>query len=547
MRLRGLQCALLTSLAALALCAVFAPAAVATEARTAAGTITTTLYPGWNMVGWVGPETPASELFDELRALGRISVWESEEQRYKQLMPSNGSVGDQHLLAPGDGLWLYVGGTSPIEWIREASADSVLVDLGPGRNLVAWAGRNHTPIEDAVARLGERLVRAWRWDAVAQEYRPYAPNVSLDRVRELNHGDALLVEMSSPGRWWQSGTAPPPVVFLGEFTAEKQAEIRGWVDGTRALIAERWGVEVPFTTYVGDREAVAPTYERIRGSSNVTSCGNYNNSVIFLVDGCINGGAHAHEYFHAAQFHLRGRPSKWVPGWIIEGSATYALILYRGTVSQMQTGEERIQESRRQAAALLGYYELLPLPELEPYSATVKPGNFGFTLGFMGIAWLAEYAGEQSIVDFFARLADEASWREAFEAAFGLTVDEFYEQFAAYHAEVVELLPHLTDDSRDPALVFQGDIPPATAEAVRAEFDRVRSFFSEQFGAGMAEYTIFAAAGPESVAAAHIRAFGEEPRDGFCDRSSDSGLVVVINLDCHAEEPRELVKRPRTL
>ncbi len=38
-----------------------------------AETITTTLYPGWNLVGWVGPDTPVAELFDEIPSLWQVS------------------------------------------------------------------------------------------------------------------------------------------------------------------------------------------------------------------------------------------------------------------------------------------------------------------------------------------------------------------------------------------------------------------------------------------------------------------------------------------
>ena len=95
MRVAWLPRTLLASLVVVVvvLCAGLAPSpAAATEepADDADGdaTITTTLYPRWNMVGWVGPETPASELFDELPALGRIFAWDAGEQRYLRLMPS---------------------------------------------------------------------------------------------------------------------------------------------------------------------------------------------------------------------------------------------------------------------------------------------------------------------------------------------------------------------------------------------------------------------------------------------------------------------------
>ena len=149
-------------------------------------------------------------------------------------------------LTPGQGLWLYVGGAATVGWPRPSSEDSVLHELHAGRNLVGWAGRDGTPIEDAVVRFGDTFVRASLWDASTKRYLHYRPGrESTNPLRELNHGDALWVDLTEDARWWQSGAAPPPVTFLGEFTEERRTEIREWVDGTRRLFAERWGLRRP--------------------------------------------------------------------------------------------------------------------------------------------------------------------------------------------------------------------------------------------------------------------------------------------------------------
>ena len=535
--------ALLVTLAVLALCAGLGLGRVEATEEPADdaddGTITTTLYPGWNMVGWVGPETLASELFHELPELGRIFAWDGEEQRYQRLTLASGSVGDEHLLVRGDGLWLYIGGTSLVEWTREASEDSVLLDLHAGRNLVAWAGRDGTPIEEATVRFGEALVSAWRWDAGAQEYRLFAPTAGLDQVQELNHGDALLVELSSGGRWWQSGAAPPPVVFLGEFTDERQAEIGGWADSAQAVYAERWAVQAPMTTYVGDLESITPTYRQIRGGDPPNRfCGGYRNKIFFLW-GCIHEAAVAHDYFHAIQDHLAGLAYYSVPRWLIEGTAEYAEAVHAALKSPERTVLDHLDAEERRIAAQLGHYPVPTLPEISAFT-DFHAQPTGYRIGFAAARWLVDYSSEESMIAFFRAIAGDAGWEDAFESTFAIAVDDFYEEFDAYLAELAPPLPHLTDESDEPALVFMGAVAPATEEAVRKEFDRVRTFFGEQLGAGPLEYTIFAAFEPESVAAAHLRAFGEEPPDEFCDRSSNAFVVVVINLGCHTDEPRKL-------
>ena len=49
-------------------------------------TLTSQLLPGWNMVAWLGPEAPVSELFAAIPALRQVSAWDSEEQRYRRAL-----------------------------------------------------------------------------------------------------------------------------------------------------------------------------------------------------------------------------------------------------------------------------------------------------------------------------------------------------------------------------------------------------------------------------------------------------------------------------
>jgi hypothetical protein len=55
-------------------------------------------------------------------------------------------------------------------------------------------------------------------------------------------------------------------------------------------------------------------------------------------------------------------------------------------------------------------------------------------LGFLAVEWLAAHAGDPAVFDCYRRLPDARSRGEAFEGAFGLTFEEFYEQFEAYRA-----------------------------------------------------------------------------------------------------------------
>ena len=112
-----LRRALLAALALLALGVGVTPGHAV--AASGAGTITTVLYPGWNMVGWVGPSTPTSELFDAIPALRQVSAWDAEAQDYQHAVRNR--YDELPTLTPGVGLWLRLRGNSAVEWTRAAS------------------------------------------------------------------------------------------------------------------------------------------------------------------------------------------------------------------------------------------------------------------------------------------------------------------------------------------------------------------------------------------------------------------------------------------
>ncbi len=540
------QLVLLTALGGLVLCAALSPIPVsATEesAETADdGTITTVLQPGWNMVGWLGGDTDASELLDQVPNLERVSAWDAENQRYQRRTRTSIALHGLRELTPGRGLWLEISGDEPVEWTRPASEDSMLLELHDGRNLVGWAGRDGTPIEDAIERFGDTFVHASFWDSSAKRYLHYHPDREFTNpLEKLNHGDALWVELTDDARWWQSGAAPPPVEFFGEFTEEERAEIGSWADTARAVYAERWALEGPITFYVGDLESIAPAYRRIRNSNpDMTSCGNYGGDVIFIWGACNRETAFAHEYFHAIQHDLGGSHWRMTPEWMLEGAAEYAEVVHRARSRTGLSLAGELQHKRAWITSSLVQHDPPSLSGIKTFEAFHSlPAALGYRLGFLAVDWLVERFGEQSMLDFFAALPGVQRWQEAFEPAFGMTSDDFEKQFAAYRAEVAPPLPHLTDDSDEPVLVFVGDIPTDTEAAVRAEFDEVQNYFRQRLGGGTADYTLYIGVGRDGVVDAHRRVFGGDPSERFCERSSHPGFAV-INLGCSGAAPYRL-------
>ena len=540
------------ALAALALGSLVA----ATPARVSAAsagpeTATTVLEPGWNMVAWLGPEAPATDLFEAVPALRRAWAWDAEQQRY--LSSTRTSVAGHGLrtLEPGMGLWLDLGGNAPFEWRQDVARGGVLVSLRAGQNLVGWAGADGMEPGEALARLGASLVSASRWDAASRRYDRYWPSAagSANTLDELRRGDALWVELTADARWWQSGAVGVDYVFPAGVPAERQASIRDDTASVVTFFAERYGLRPPeFTVTVDlglDIFAGARAREILISSR--------------ALDYSLLGVTLAHEYFHVLQWRL-GEYSPDVidpsPRWMTEGSATYAAGLYRQ--QRWGTTPEALRLARLRHSLTVGE-ELDEITVSRLFYAGEGPA---YSLAALAVEWLAGYAAADSpeifaptapgwsdglpdrarYVAYYDRLSSAEDWGEAFEATFGLSPDDFYDSFGAYrYALIASRFPHLADDEDEPLLVLVGGIAAETETAVRAAFESVQTFYTDRLGAGPADYTIYAAARRDSVTEAYVRALGVAPYDGFCSRAS-SGIaaLVVIDLGCRSEAPYEL-------
>ena len=536
--------ALSASLAGLVVAAAVAGVPARASAQTVgaseADTITTVLHPGWNMVGWLGSDAPATDLFDAIPALRRVSAWDGEEQLYRRRTGTSIPPNGLERLTAGMGIWLQLGGDEPFEWRRPARADSVVLSLRPGRNLVGWAGRDGTAIAGATARFRSELIHASRWDAESQLFLRYSEggSESANTLTVLNHGDALWIELTADARWWQSGRSPVPVLFVGDVLEEDQAEIREWVDETRAVFAERWAVEATFSSYVGELAALTPTYQEIRGIQVPDGfCADYLSGVVFARTDCLSRGTYPHEYFHVLQDALARRGSG--PAWLVEGSASWAAVIYRGVTSRELTLPERLDLELGSSISSTIRADLPALMDLERGVTFYSYGGAGYHLGFVAADWLVDHSSEQALFDFYSALGPGRSWRRAFESAFGVAVDDFYGEFERYRAEVAPRLPHLVDESDEPVLVLLGDMSPEEEARIRTRFANVQTFFAERFDAGTGDYTVYVGANAESLAGAFKLLFGREIEENFCKRTV-TATAVILTLACDSGDPRGL-------
>lgn len=173
-------------------------------------TITTQLKPGINFVGWVGPETPVTDLFEDVPEIEAVYTWGWDEGQRAWLSASPRIPVEFHTLealTTGTGLVLRVGGTEVVEWVRPLIPGSGFVWLVRGLNLTPWVGDVGDTLQDARLDAYPWFLAAHAWDLASNQYRTYDPQVpaTVDALSQVNVGDALWIEVGedNDGYWDQ--------------------------------------------------------------------------------------------------------------------------------------------------------------------------------------------------------------------------------------------------------------------------------------------------------------------------------------------------------
>ena len=524
---------LLAPLALLALGAALTPGdgslPMAPDESSPTGTITTELHPGWNTAAWLGPDPSVSELFDAIPALRRVSAWDPEHERYERASRTSTLRHGLSRLTRGRGLWLYVGGTATVEWTRPVSRDGTLLSLQSGLNLVGWTGRDGIAVEEAFARFGGTLSWAARWNRQSQDYEWYIPRAAahLNTLAELRLGDAVWIEVSGDARWWQSGAARTRFAVTDGVPAELEAEVRAETASVVAFFAERFAALPPEFTVV-----VEPTPTTYTTSSRLAVALNYRTEATPI------GSLIALEYFRLLQTSISPRANPYFPGpdgvhpqgadWLKDGAELYAQYAYLKSVDPETA--RLVRDRQISVASWAGE----SLREIESQTRTHYEHHLlqaWSSRGFFAAEWLAERAGAPALLDYYRVVDSARNWREAFEQAFGISLERFYQAVEPYLSEIAPPMPHLADDRAEPILVLLGDIPPEEAAAVREQFETAQEFFRERLGSDPADYTVYVADDDESAAPAFRKAFATDPDPRFCFTAMQ-GSALVMTLDC---------------
>ena len=268
-----------------------------------------------------------------------------------------------------------------------------------------------------------------------------------------------------------ASSAPPTWVFAGDIPDEHKAALREEMERTRGFFADRHGVEATgFTVLVApDFGVMEAPYRNITGRDLNETRARLRPGASAWVDSSRRGGAVvvlaysiwspdrvpvrpiAHEYFHVLQGQSASGfaplpngemdfeyPNARSPNWLVEGTAVYADRVYAPTspVIRPLLIDESVPQKCLVAARVLEPESLSDLVavlrRVEGYR-DFHDADCGYPLGHLAATFLVEEVSEheRAYVDYWRFLHDRP-WEDAFEDAFGLSVEEFYAGFGEW-------------------------------------------------------------------------------------------------------------------
>lgn len=417
--------------------------------------VTTTLQPGDNRIGWVAERVSAEDLFVQLPRVVLVYAWNASSGRYEIAAPRlPRRYWTIRYLEPGRGYVLRVGGPGTVEWQRSVLPASGLVSLRSGLNWSAWAGRDDATIADVARGIGSSLVSIRSDDLF---YDPSAPE-SVDDWPAVRRGDALEVRVSRDVNWLQPTFVMPQIHYAGNVDHGVRRLIERDLEATLEYSARELGVQADPSSLVvvvaGDAKSAHDKTTELGHSWEWESFRNFwqraggwyssGQDAFYLKSSTWEGprsgrypsGRYVvlHEYIHALQFQLMGA-SDIDLNWLLEGSANW----FESDLSTQDRNGYPL--SRRLIDALNQASKGPPLEEIESANDTWQ-----YSFGLVAADLLIDRAGKGAALDFYRVLAPgragpggrwetRPTMRSAFTAAFGLSLEEFYDEFEALMAK----------------------------------------------------------------------------------------------------------------
>ena len=147
----------------------------------------------------------------------------------------------------------------------------------------------------------------------------------------------------------------------------------------------------------------------------------------------------AHEYYHTIQLQMG---SSDAAVWLVEGDAQW--VRARFVLRDTKTAKNELAEDRQHISSA-------DVPPLRVIEFRPKDYSWEYTLGTVASHQLAIRSGLQSLLDFWRALLPEPlgplgrwqtnpTWQGTFEDVFGISVDDFYSEFASWRSELAPVL-----------------------------------------------------------------------------------------------------------
>ena len=235
--------------------------------------VSTALFPGLNLIGWLEAPTPVGELFDAIPRAEALFIWDAPERTWRYASRNvRAPYGGLDLLKPGMGVWLRLGGTGAVRWERlvvpgdrRTVSLTGYTDLHQGGAFGAWVDSWRS-----LEVLGEDLLWIQRWDGSRQQWDgPHVPASAgfASAVSDMRAGEGFWIATAQTGLWrqtqarWWPDTAEPfdwirSINFWGDVSESEQQRLRNYATGLAAFWHERAGVSPAPQGYVAaDRES----------------------------------------------------------------------------------------------------------------------------------------------------------------------------------------------------------------------------------------------------------------------------------------------------
>ncbi|MCY3919619.1 MAG: hypothetical protein OXG38_07430 [Chloroflexi bacterium] len=226
----------------------------------------------------------------------------------------------------------------------------------------------------------------------------------------------------------------PVLVLLGDIASEVAADIRADFATVQELFRERLasGPAAYTVFFAGDADSVVDAHLYVHGREpEGSACAGQGADAAFVTPSCRSLLPAHTAWLHFEDVRSRlapvGSPSR--PYWLGSGTRSYMQHAARAVV-----GIEALDAARmKQAAVVRGMpLALRGMETSDDFDAAER--LTAEALSFLAADWLAQRAGEPAFFEYYRLLPSSDTWQDAFEGAFGITIDDFYQEFAAYRA-----------------------------------------------------------------------------------------------------------------